>query len=93
MIPSMQKYIYENEDLRNDYEIMVNYLESVEHNLNTEKAKLIVNMGKKDFNEPVSSKIFEAYRLILGQFEIFNFNFNKVTDIIIVIFINLLFVD
>lgn len=78
MIPSVQKYIYDNEDIRNDYEIMLNYLESVEHNLNIEKAKLMVNMGKKDFNEPVPSKIFEAYRLILGQFEIFNFNFNKV---------------
>ncbi|KAH7646338.1 hypothetical protein HUG17_1876 [Dermatophagoides farinae] len=75
MILNINKYINDQDDIKNDYETMINFLEKVEHNLNFEKAKLNINLSKKDMNEMPPSKNFEAYRPILSQFENFNFDF------------------
>lgn len=56
---------------------MHNLIDEVENNLSTEKAKLNMSFVKKDFQEPQSSKLFEAHRLLLSQFKIFNFDIQK----------------
>ncbi|XP_027205285.2 ral GTPase-activating protein subunit beta [Dermatophagoides pteronyssinus] len=75
MILNIGKYINEQEEIKTDYETMLNFLEKVEQNLNFEKAKLTINLMKKDMNEIPATKNFEAYRPILSQFENFNFDF------------------
>lgn len=78
----LQKFVNENENLREDFETMQNFLEKVEQNLSFEKAKLSIGTSNiTELVEPAPTDSFEAFRLVMSQFEIFNFDLKNVRNL------------
>ncbi|KPM11686.1 hypothetical protein QR98_0102590 [Sarcoptes scabiei] len=79
-ILKLQKFVNENENLREDFETMQNFLEKVEQNLSFEKAKLSIGTSNiTELVEPAPTDSFEAFRLVMSQFEIFNFDLKNIS--------------
>lgn len=67
-------YINEQNEIKQEHDVMQNLIDKIESNLKFEKSKLTLNTNKKEFSEPLPAKSFEASRLILSQFKAFNFD-------------------
>lgn len=79
MVLKLSNYINELNDLKQEYQIMHGLVDEIETNLSLEKSKLNLSYLKKDFQEPSPSNVFEAHRLFLSQFKIFNFDVQNVS--------------
>lgn len=67
-------YINEVSERKQEYDVMQSLIDKIENNLKFEKTKLTLSTSKKEFSEPIPAKTFEASRLILSQFKVFNFD-------------------
>ena len=77
MVLKLPDYINELSEVKQEFDVMQTLIDRIENNLKFEKSKLTLNTSKKEFNEPMPSKTFEASRLILSQFKVFNFEVHQ----------------